>query len=84
MVLKTIFSCSKSNKFIEKYGKTSMDQTTIYRNVGTEIANATVENGSVNDKKVEFIKNAFIFLVLGILMNFIFLSTVVYIIYTDP
>lgn len=82
--VKLFYFIPDSKYFIENYGKTGKNVVTIYRNVGTEMSNSTVENESINDKKVEFIKKSLILLIFGMVMNFIFLLILVYNIYIDP
>jgi len=57
---------------IEEYAKKDRSKIDIQRIVSKEISVAVTENKATNDKKAKFIRDGFIFLVLGISMVIIF------------
>lgn len=58
---------------IEEYAKKDRSKSDILRLVSAEISAAVVKNAATNDEKVGFIRQGFIFFVLGIGMTILFI-----------
>ena len=71
--VKTWIVVPDTEHLIEEYAKNNRSKSDILILVSTEISAAVVKNAATNDEKVGFIRQGFIFFVLGIGMTILFI-----------
>lgn len=64
----------ETNHLINEYAKTGRSRQDILRTLSVELSESISHNKRINDKKIGFINKSYIFLIVGIAVNIIFIA----------